>query len=167
MEHGEVIPGHSVRSPRARHERDSKKESAERPCPAARSIDFTFFWQAPRPNPWRPDAYRKATPAQPASKPAPKAREPLWPMERLRESDRADVEQLIRLGADELRHGLSLSALKKAYRRLARKWHPDMHAAAPPAQSERARHAFTLVQTAYERLRHSLPKYKSDDALAA
>jgi len=61
---------------------------------------------------------------------------------------RAAVETLISLGADELSPGVTLARVKKAYRRLARQFHPDL--ATQPDQGQRV---FLELKAAYETLR--------------
>ena len=81
--------------------------------------------------------------------------EPLVTSERLSAGDRADVTWLINAGANDLAEGVSIKRLKSAYRRLARRYHPDVD---PTPQSHET---FLEVQTRYRRLLARLPQYQT------
>jgi hypothetical protein len=65
--------------------------------------------------------------------------------------DLSDAETLLRLGATELEKGISLGLLKKAYRRLAKTYHPD-------SMLRKSSETFLKLKATHDRLLKSLKK---------
>lgn len=109
-------------------------------------------------------AHGAAKETSPAVEPAP-VTEPLLSLTELDKDSRLMVGILLELGATDLESGVSLSRVKKAYRRLAKKYHPDrLPPSASVAQRESAKNAFCRLQKAYEFLSESLPSKDLADA---
>lgn len=103
--------------------------------------------------------------APPPPSPSPAA-ETLLTLEELDRDSRIMVGILLDLGAAELQSGVSLSRVKKAYRRLAKKFHPDrLSPSASSQQKDSAKTAFFRLQKAYDYLSESL--VRGEDTLAA
>lgn len=101
-------------------------------------------------------AHGAAQETSPAVEPAP-VTEPLLSFTELDKDSRLMVGILLELGANDLKSGVSLSRVKKAYRQLAKKYHPDrLPASASMAQRDSAKNAFFRLQKAYEFLSDSL-----------
>ncbi len=79
-------------------------------------------------------------------------------LSRLEPRENSAAQTLLRLGASELKDGVSLFLLKKAHRRLAKQLHPD-------AGTKSLADQFIELQGAYEILRRALPKYMSSDSV--
>ncbi len=141
--------------------------SAAPTSPENHSYVFEPLWQMEnRPNPPREGVSRyksqvrspsQKSPQKPAPPPPPVAREILIPLEKLDSDSRVMVLILADLGAPELKSGVSLHRIKKAYRRLAKKYHPDrVSENSSPVEREAAKTAFFRLQKAYESLCESL-----------
>lgn len=100
-------------------------------------------------------------PAQAPAQPVPPTRpeEPVFTLRELKSKHREQAEVLIQLGATELKEGVSMKKLKRAHRRLARKFHPD--AAAKTMQGLANHENFLKVQAAFKALERALPEYQS------
>lgn len=88
--------------------------------------------------------------------------EPKWQFHELNSGDRARVKALVNLGAPEVAQEISQSSLKKAYRRLAKKLHPDVALAI--AGKEKSQEDFLALQSIYECLSASLAALTSAKA---
>lgn len=78
-------------------------------------------------------------------------------LEKLDKESRLMVGILLDLGAAELKDGVSLGRIKKAYRRLAKRYHPDrVNENSSEREREAAKVAFFKLQKAYEFLCESL-----------
>ena len=86
---------------------------------------------------------------KPPPRTPPPIEEPITPLEKLSSADRTRVEVLISMGASELKSGISSKRLKKAFRRLAKRLHPDGGSSANPER-------FMLAKDAYDGLCDSL-----------
>lgn len=102
----------------------------------------------------------KTKTAAPATEPTLEATAPeiLIPLEKLDKDSRIMVGILRDLGATtEFSEGISLARVKKAYRRLVKKYHPDRLAShSSPKEREAAKQAFFRLQKAYNYLNESL-----------
>lgn len=99
----------------------------------------------------------EAAPAVESAPPPPPPAETLLTLEELDKDSRIMVGILLELGAGELQSGVSLSRVKKAYRRLAKKYHPDrLSPNASVGQKDAAKTAFFRLQKAYDYLSDSL-----------
>lgn len=126
----------------------------------------SFFWQ-PQPPPPRKSGYAQAPsakrtpPPPPAKTAAPSVKtsppEVKWQISELDPLDQRQIQSLVRMGAKGLSGEVSLSTIKKEYRRLARAYHPDT---APTEEGDR----FRELQTIYEKLTRSLKKRLSESA---
>lgn len=102
----------------------------------------------------------------PASKPKPtptrrpKPEEPLFSLDRLTVQEREHLNWMKGLGSQELAGGLSLRALRSAYRAQVKRLHPDR------AESQQSPHSLTQfhrLQTAYEALREAHDRLMAAD----
>lgn len=115
----------------------------------------SFHWQNPKQS-HRP----KNSPYPASSKPVPRpALEPRWKLTDLSPSEQQQVAKLIQLGAAELSMEISLTALKTAHRRLAKRFHPDT-----ASQKAKSQENFLALQSIYEGLSKSLKKKSSESA---
>ncbi len=127
----------------------------------------TFHWENTSATFAKPSA-RYATPpkakvaATPAPAPtitaapaaAPVVKEPSWTISELNSTDQRLVNSLVKLGANEVATVISVSLLKKAYRRLAKQLHPDTALAV--AGKQKSQEDFLALQSIYEELNASL-----------
>jgi hypothetical protein len=140
------------------------RPSQELPHQAGFSSETSFFWQGPRPEFAPRGVYKTANSlrenivmmVKPEPPPAPQpAPESVISLSQLNETDRNLTQTLIRLGATELSEGLSERRLKKAFRRLAKRLHPDMN------KADQSSRGFMELHEAYEKLSSSLNRYAS------
>ena len=115
--------------------------------------EWNFYWQAPSPLKAK-STYTLQKTAKPTPKPIPLASEPRIALEKLASEEKEAAQLMIRLGAHELSEGLSNTILKKAYRRLAKRLHPDMGTSVPMG-------SFIELQRAYEKLKRALTALRS------
>ncbi len=97
----------------------------------------------------------------------PSAPEVVIPLNQFDARTRTLVETLIALGASELREGLSKQRIKRAYRRLAKRYHPDRLVGATPAERKEASAKFVRLQKAYEVVSEAVAKKTAPVAAAA
>jgi hypothetical protein len=134
---------------------------------------FVFSFSGAGRVPPKPARAAYAPRVRPVTVPTPAVRpsappEPVIALTSLSTADRSQVDELLGLGAEELRDGLSPARLKRAYRRLARRLHPDMlpsHTAVP--EREASRRKFIRLRAAYERLTKALSQYKESVEMTA
>ena len=88
---------------------------------------------------------------RPLATPAPPPRLPR-PARVLTAAQRAAVRQFVELGAD-LSDDFTDEELRRAFRALARRWHPDRHPGESPAEHARLARTFAAVMGAYRCLR--------------
>ena len=114
-----------------------------------------FDWKAPefRAKPrhgYATPPSRKVSPPTEEKPARPVESERILSLNELKGADQLHARAFIHLGAEELAKGISLSRVKKAHRRLAKRLHPDAGG---------KRELFQLLQSAYEALSRSLPSY--------
>lgn len=71
---------------------------------------------------------------------------------------RAALDVLRASGAAELNEDFSAADLRRAYRRLALRWHPDRHVTAGPAERTALAETFARVTSAYRQLAGGLSR---------
>jgi len=86
-----------------------------------------------------------------AARPAPRP----GPATRLKPHEQLALAALNRLGAD-LADNISSSELRRAFRRLARRYHPDRHPGSTKAEQQRLSRLFTELTTQYRLLAAAL-----------
>ena len=133
-----------------------------------------FHWENPELKPRHPkNPYPKA-PARPKPMPEVKAAppEPKWRISELNAVEQQQIRNLVQMGATEINGEISLSVLKKAHRRLAKRFHPDMQANEmkragnlPPETSSQGK--FLALQSIYEVLSESLSERASGSESAS
>lgn len=97
---------------------------------------------------------RRVAPAATGRPPAtaPRPPRPPRPPREMTPAERDAARLMVELGAD-LPPDFTDDELRRAFRALARRWHPDRHPGATPAEHARLARTFTAVMTAYRCLR--------------
>lgn len=91
---------------------------------------------------------------------APLKPEPKWNVSELNLNDQRRIKILVQMGANEINGEISMTILKKAHRRLAKKLHPD-------TSNEKSQDKFLALQSIYEDLSESLSAKASDSESAS
>jgi hypothetical protein len=130
---------------------EEKEAIAPLKKPSATPETPSFHWENLELNAFKPKAAypkpeRKTVPL-PKAKPA--VQEPKWAVSELNPNDQRQIKKLVQMGATEINGEISLSILKKAHRRLAKKLHPD-------TGNEKSQEGFLALQSIYECLSERL-----------
>jgi hypothetical protein len=113
-----------------------------------RFVPLTIPAAYPRPRPTLRETKRPVKPQHPL--------EPTYQLGDIGLEYSTDIVTLQNLGADLDPSQLSLSSLKRQYRRLAKRWHPDHHAHAQAAEP------FQQLTQAYQNLQQALTALSTD-----
>lgn len=134
-------------------EENSAPQRQEMPPANSSTPEWNFYWSPP--------IQMKAKPSYPPTrqptKAAPTKQETLISLEKLPMKAKQATETLIDLGGTELAEGISKTLLKKVYRRLAKRLHPDAGMNVPAG-------SFLELKRAYEIVQRALPALTSSDS---